>query len=193
MGRFPFRLNWKRMRLARPERLFERAPKLRAFDLANTGEERYVGEIFHAGVRALTRERVRVELLGDMSLDRVEAERGRRDPGEPEDIVSNDDIGLAEDGVGERDVEPEGLTVGLARQRAGHAVSLTFVNHSFVRDLGMLGVGRDREHHELAEIQAGRALKPFENPGGRTESRRSMSLVVRARSTRSSTTRPPLI
>ena len=157
------------MRLARRERLFERAPKLRAFNLANTGEERYVGEIFHAGVRALARKRVRVELLGDVSLDRVEAERGRSDPGEPEDIIGNDDVGLAENGVGECDVEPEGLTVGLARQRACHAVALTFVNHSLVRDLGMLGVGRDREQHELAEIEAGRALKPFENPGGRTD------------------------
>ena len=61
------------------------------------------------------------------------------------------------------------MTVGLARQRAGHAVTLTFVNHSLVRDLGVLGVGRNSEHHELPEIEAGGALKPFGNPGGRTD------------------------
>jgi len=33
----------------------------------------------------------------------------------------------------------------------------------------MLGVGRDREHHEFPKIEASRALKPFENPGGRTD------------------------
>src|SRR5689334_22674173 len=56
-GRRRRKRSWKRVGLTRRERLLERAPKLSTFDLSNTGEERHVGEILYAGVRALARER----------------------------------------------------------------------------------------------------------------------------------------
>ncbi len=76
----------------------------------------------------------------------------------PANIISHDDIGLAEYGIGKCDIEPERLAVGLARQSAGHPVALTFVNHSLVHDRGVLGIGRDGEHHELPEIVSCRVV-----------------------------------
>ena len=78
------------MGLARRKRLFERATKTRAFDLSNASEKRHVGKILHAGVRTLARKRVGMKLLGDVGLDRIEAERGWCDASEAKDIVSNE-------------------------------------------------------------------------------------------------------
>ena len=135
------------------------------FDLADAGEERDVGEVLHAGVRTFARERVGVEFLRDVRLEWVEAQGRGLDAGESEHVARHGDVGLAEDGVRESDIEPKQLAVGLAGERTGDAVTLSFVDHPLVRDRGVLSIGRDAEHHEVAELELRRATKTFKQSG----------------------------
>lgn len=61
------------------------------------------------------------------------------------------------DRVREGDVEPERLAVGLACERAAHPVALSFADHALVRDRRLLGIPRDVEDHEVAELPRARA------------------------------------
>jgi hypothetical protein len=53
-------------------------------------------------------DRVRVKLLRDVRLDGVEPKRWRFDARKSEQVVGDQDIGLSEDRVRERDSSPKG-------------------------------------------------------------------------------------
>jgi hypothetical protein len=98
--------------------LLEGVSQALRIDGLNGREERDVRQILHARVQARSRHRVRVELLGDVRLDRVEAQRGRRDAREGEDVFRHHDLRLTEDRIAEGDVDAEGLSVELTGELA---------------------------------------------------------------------------
>jgi hypothetical protein len=81
-----------------------------------------------------------MELLGDVRLDRVQTQRRRRNAGEREHVVSDDDIRLAEDEIAEGHVHAEGLPEGFSRETALGAKAEALVEHPVVPDLRMIGV-----------------------------------------------------
>lgn len=100
-----------------------------------------------------------------VACDRVETQRRRLDAGETEHVVGRRDVGFAEDRVREGNVEPEPLAVGLACKRAAHSVALPFVDHALVRDRRVLGIRRDVEDHEVADLELRCASETLEQPG----------------------------
>lgn len=80
-------------------------------------------------------------------------ESGRCDAGEAENVFGGELVGVADDRISGGDVEPERLTIRLARERTGHAIALALVDHSFVRDGGMLGVWHNGEAQEVVEVE----------------------------------------
>ena len=110
-----------------------------------------------------------MKLLGDVRLDRVETQRGRRDAGEAEHVVGDDDIGLPEDRIAEGDVDTEGLPEGFPCEAALGAKAEALVEHPVILDLGMIFVGTDLEAEEVFEIAPCRFLELCEHAVGRAD------------------------
>lgn len=108
-----------------------------------------------------------MELLGDVRLDRVEAQRGRGDAGEPQDIVGDDGVGRPEDRVAERNIDAERISVRFPCEPTLGAEAQALVLHALVLDLGMLRIRADLEGEEVAEVEASRGLEPGEHVVGR--------------------------
>ena len=72
---------------------------------------------------------------------------------------------LLERGSRVLDVDAERLAVRLACERAAHAIALSLLDHAFVRDRRVLGVGRDVENHEVVDLQLRCATEMFEKSG----------------------------
>ena len=72
-------------------------------------QKQQIHEVLHARVVSIDPgTRVRVELFGDVRLDRIQPQHRRRDAGAGEDTLGNYDFGFAEDRVTEC-VHAEGL------------------------------------------------------------------------------------
>ena len=136
--------------------------------------------------------RVRVQLLRDVRLDRVEPQRRRGDAGEREHVLRDDDLRARRIGSPNATSTPKGLPVELARELALGAEPKPVVLHPVVLDLRVVVVRPDLERHEVAEVLATGLLHHFASTSsGEPTMRRSTSFVVRARSRRSSRTSPP--
>ena len=109
-----------------------------------------------------------MELLGDVGLDRVHAQGRRLNARERQRVLGGHDVGLAEDGVTERDVDAKGATVDLAREAALGTEAHAVVLHPVVLDIRVPVVGADREHHEVAQVARPRGAKPAEDVVGRS-------------------------
>ncbi|AUX49051.1 uncharacterized protein SOCE26_105960 [Sorangium cellulosum] len=144
----------QRVRLSEREGLLEGLSQTLRIDRLRRREECEVGQVLHPGVWARTRHRIRVELLRDVRLDWIEAQRRRRDAGEREDVLRHHDLGLAEDRIAERDVHAERLPVELAGEPALRTEAEPVVLHPIVLNLGVVIVGADLEVHEVAEVAA---------------------------------------
>ncbi len=100
------------------------------------------------------RHRVRVQLLGDVRLDRAEPRRRQGDAGEGEHFLRDHDVPLARDRIAERDIDAERLTVEFARELALGAKPKRVALHSAPLDRGVVVVRADLEGPEVAERAA---------------------------------------
>src|SRR5215204_1342014 len=97
-------------------------------------------------------------------------DRGSRmEPNGSSYVLGNHEVRLAEDGVGKRDVEPEGLPINLACELTCHAVPQTFIGHPLVRDLWVFGVRRHYEPHEVPELECGSSFEARVQRRGRSD------------------------
>jgi len=119
-------------------------------DCLRRREQREVREVFHPRVHARARHCVRVQLLGDVSHNRVESQRGWCDAGKRHDVLRHHDVGLTEDRIAECDVNSEGLTVHLSGEPAVGAEPEPVIRHPLVLDLGEVVVGANLKGHEFA-------------------------------------------
>lgn len=103
-----------------------------------------------------------MELLGHVGLDRVDAQHGRADPREGEEIVADHPIRLSDDRIAERDVHPEDLAIQPTCHPALGAEPLALVLDPRPCDVGMARVRADLEGHEIPEIEATGLLEPLE-------------------------------
>ena len=105
-----------------------------------------------------------MKLLCDVRLEGVDPDLRRRDAGEGQDVIGNAELGLADDGVAEGDVDTERLPVDLPAQLAFGAEAEPVVLQSIVLDLGVVGVRSELEAHEIAQVETTRLLQPLEHP-----------------------------
>jgi hypothetical protein len=111
------------------------------------------GRSFTLEFGACAGHRERVELLGDVRLDRVDAQRRRRDPSEAQHVLRHDNLGGTKHRVAEAGVDTERIAVWLAGEAALGAEAHAFVLHPLVGDLGVLRVGPDLEREEVGEVE----------------------------------------
>jgi hypothetical protein len=95
-----------------------------------------------------------VELFCDVRLKRVEPENRRCDAREGEDILSHDDLGVAEDWIPEGDIHAKALSVELPSELALGAEAEPDILHAVGLNLGVILVGTHLEAHEVAEVAA---------------------------------------
>jgi hypothetical protein len=95
-----------------------------------------------------------VELFGEVRLDRVEANRWRRNADEVEEVFSGDELGGANHRVSEGDIDAEALTEELAADGALGAKAVPVIGHALILNLRVLCIGRDFEGHEVAQLAA---------------------------------------
>ena len=122
---------------------------------ARRGDDGYVGKVPDTGVGPRARHRVGVEFLGDVGFYRVHAHRWWRDTSKAQRVVGDDDLGLTEDRIAERDVDAEGTAVDLACEAALGTESPALVLHALVLDVGVAIVWTDGEDHEVAQAVPG--------------------------------------
>ena len=92
---------------------------------------------------------------------------GGSDPGESEDVVAHDDVGLADERVTEGYVDAERSAVDHARESALGAIAKAVVAHPLVLDLGVIRIRLDLEQHVVAEVEAACFLEQLEHVVGR--------------------------
>lgn len=108
-----------------------------------------------------------MELFGQMRLDRVEANGGRGNSDEVEQVFSCDDLGGANHRVSESDVDAEALTEEPACDRTLRAEAVALVRHAVVLNLWLRCIANDLEGHEVAQLSSARLLKLGEQILGR--------------------------
>lgn len=155
------------MGAAEREGLLDRRANSGRLDPTCGRDERDVGEVLHPRVWARARHRVGVELLGDVGLDRIHAQRWWGDARERQHVLGDHELELAEDRVAERHIDAERSAVDLAGDGALGPKAQPLVLHPVVLDVGVPVIGTDGEHHEVAKVTACRAAESVEDVVGR--------------------------
>jgi hypothetical protein len=116
------------------ERLFDGVSQRHAIDVTYGSQQSAVGEVLHSPVWTTARHCVRVQLLCDVGLNRVQAQPGRRDAGERQHVFGYSHFGLTKDRIAESNIDAEGLALRLPGEPAlsteSHAVVLRPIVHN---------------------------------------------------------------
>ncbi len=107
-----------------------------------------------------------MQLLRQMSLDRIETHSRRWNTSKRECVGSCEHLDLADDRIAESNVEAEGMNERPFGQRATDAKPQSFVRNSVSRDPRRSRVWRDLEAEEVAEILGARLTENCESPIG---------------------------
>lgn len=146
------------MRLAVLERLLDCTPHALGLELSGGREQSKVGQVLHARVHAWPGDRIGVELLGDVRFDWVDTQLRWRNACELEHVIGDDDVGLYEHWIAERDIDTEGKAERLSRKTADSAKAESLVLHAIVRDFRVVSVWNDLEGEEVVKVEAGCGL-----------------------------------
>lgn len=182
----------QRMRSPKLEGLLERRAQLRRIERPGAGQQGDIGQVFDPRVGARARQCVGVQLLRDVRYDRIEAEPGRFDVGKRQQVADDDLVRFADERIAEADVDAERAAEDLAGEAAlgGEAVAGVLMPSPWIS-------GWRRSRCTSKRMKSERSRRPAawsrsSSSVGVPVMRRSTSFVVRARASRSSSTRPPL-
>lgn len=147
------------MRLAEREGLRESCSQASRIERSDPCEQGNIGKVFHPRVRSLARHCVRVQLLRNVRLDRMNPRCRRGHASEREHILCDHDLRLSEYWVTECDIDTERLCVRRSRECALDAKPKPVVLHPFVLDLRLSSIRGNFERHEVVEVLTNSFLK----------------------------------
>lgn len=162
-GRGSWQGSRKRVRSAIVESRLESCMQIARVQAAHRGKQRDVWEILDAGVWAVARQRIRVQLFGDMRDHRVHSDSRRLDARESQDISRLDEVRRANNRIAMRDIDSERIAIDFVGESAGHPESTTFVDQPRPVEDGMSGIVPHLELHEVGEAESGGGSKTLEH------------------------------